>query len=70
MTLFTGFEREAKECRWCGGMATLNTVCPASIGCSVCGAKPGSPCKRPSGHRAMTWHKPRIVQAESMEATP
>lgn len=40
---------------------------PRSVECSTCHAKPGSPCKRPSGHTVFGggFHAPRIALFES-----
>ncbi len=53
-----------ERCATCGGMAIVGTTCPKSIACPRCGAGPGSVCKRPSGHEAMTVHHARIILAE------
>lgn len=55
-----------KQCEWCGGDADPNTVCPKSIECPDCHAQPGSPCKRPSGHKAARLHMARVEKAEAM----
>lgn len=39
------------RCEWCGGEVSEDEgPCPRSFACPSCGAKPGSPCRRPSGH--------------------
>jgi len=39
---------------------------PKDVECPTCYAKPGSPCKRPSGHTVFGggFHVPRIKKAE------
>jgi hypothetical protein len=54
-----------ETCEWCGGEADPRTTCPRSIECPHCHAGPGSPCRRPSGHRASRLHAARIELAES-----
>lgn len=51
-------------CPYCGGWAANGTTCPRSVECPSCHAAPGSPCKRPSGHRAARLHTPRVELAE------
>lgn len=58
----------AARCEWCGGEALEGTTCPRSITCPTCGAGAGSPCRRPSGHRAMVLHVERIRAAEGEPA--
>jgi hypothetical protein len=36
-----------------------------AVACPSCHAPAGSPCKRPSGHRAMNPHAPRVRAAEA-----
>lgn len=55
------------ECIWCGGQALAETTCPASINCPRCKARPGSRCRRPSGHAAMTLHRERWELAEAID---
>jgi hypothetical protein len=38
--------------------------CPLAVTCPVCHQGDRRWCKRPSGHKAMTLHKPRIELAE------
>lgn len=45
-------------CRWCG-----ESPCPHDFVCVTCGAKPGTHCKRPSGHKAWTPHVARYQLA-------
>lgn len=51
-------------CLYCGAEADVTTTCPRAVECPDCGAKPGSPCVRPSGHRADELHKARVKLAE------
>jgi hypothetical protein len=53
-------------CEWCGAEAATG-VCPKSLTCPDCKAKPGASCKRPSGHRCDT-HASRYLLAESVDA--
>jgi hypothetical protein len=55
-------------CDYCGGDAIEGSTCPRAIPCSTCHASAGSPCYRPSGHRAMTLHAERIAAAEELDA--
>lgn len=61
--LFTNDTLGGQPCAWCGSESAVG-VCPKSIACQRCGAGPGSPCRRPSGHRAAELHADRIRQAE------
>lgn len=45
-------------CRWCG-----ESPCPHDFECPTCHAKPGTHCKRPSGHKAWSPHVARYVLA-------
>jgi hypothetical protein len=47
------------KCKWCKGVSR-GDVCPRSLECPSCSAKPGASCVRPSGHRAAEIHKDRI----------
>lgn len=54
---------EQRECEWCGGIVDDGAPpCPRSFACPSCGAPPGSPCKRPSGH-ACQIHVGRLALA-------
>lgn len=53
-----------EPCEWCGVDAIAGTTCPRAVTCPDCSAPPGSPCKRPSGHKAMTLHMSRVLLAE------
>jgi hypothetical protein len=55
-------------CPWCGGEADPTTTCPKSLTCPTCHAGPGSPCVRPSGHRAAQLHAQRIDGAVLRDA--
>ncbi|PYO40131.1 MAG: hypothetical protein DMD33_18780 [Gemmatimonadetes bacterium] len=55
------------KCKTCGSYALAGTVCPRSLACPHCKAEPGSPCKRPSGHRAATIHAGRYHAAETID---
>jgi hypothetical protein len=55
-------------CEWCDGDALPGSTCPRSLTCPTCGAEPGSPCKRPSGHRAAVLHAARVDHAERRDA--
>lgn len=55
-------------CEWCGNDVTDGSTCARSLTCPDCGAKPGTPCKRPSGHTADTLHMARIHAAEAKDA--
>lgn len=57
-------------CEWCGSEADVTTTCPRSIECPDCKAPPGSPCKRPSGHRAAQLHAARVRTAEALPPKP
>lgn len=54
-------------CEWCGGLDTEGT-CPWSLACPDCHAKPGTRCKRPSGHEADRLHMARVRLAEAGQA--
>lgn len=54
-------------CEWCGGDARVGTTCPRGITCPTCKAPAGSPCTRPSGHRAAVLHAARIHTAETRD---
>lgn len=56
------------KCAVCGGWAVDGSMCPQSIECPTCGAQPGRPCKRPSGHRAQQLHQLRWLEAEAIDA--
>jgi hypothetical protein len=59
---------ELDPCPYCGSDEyDPATTCPKSIACPTCKAEPGQSCRRPSGHRAMTLHAPRIAAAESTD---
>lgn len=55
-------------CPHCGGDADPASTCPRAVACPHCGAAPGAPCRRPSGHRAMTLHADRWRHAEERDA--
>lgn len=51
-------------CEWCGATVSADEgPCPKSFECPTCYAKPGSPCMRPSGHRADRLHADRLALA-------
>lgn len=54
-----------QPCEWCGSDEAVG-VCPKSIECPRCGAKPGRRCRRPSDHLAPELHADRINKAEEM----
>jgi hypothetical protein len=55
-------------CPWCGSTEWDGiTVCPRSQRCPTCKAKPGAPCKRPSGHTAARLHVDRVKVAERLD---
>jgi hypothetical protein len=54
------------RCEWCGGTVDAWSVCPSSITFPECGARPGTPCVRPSGHRA-EMHAARVQSAEDVD---
>jgi endogenous inhibitor of DNA gyrase (YacG/DUF329 family) len=56
----------AVDCEWCGGAITDGSTCPRSLPCS-CGAKPGGPCYRPSGHKAPELHGERVQAAQALD---
>jgi hypothetical protein len=58
---------ELVECEWCGGLADPYSTCPRSLECPDCHARPGSPCKRPSGHKASRLHAARAAAAEAID---
>lgn len=64
---FLNIGKEAEPCPYCGGIALIGTTCPKSLTCRTCQAKPGSPCMRPSGHKAMRLHVDRINDAERID---
>lgn len=63
-----------RHCEWCDGQVAEDAgPCPYSFECPTCGAKPGSKCKRPSGHEAAEVHRARIDlehAAKDAERTP
>jgi hypothetical protein len=63
--LYAGRPRE--RCRWCGAEAVAGSVCPRSLACPACGARPGRRCKRPSEHDAAEMHAARWQAAERMD---
>jgi hypothetical protein len=54
-------------CPWCGNNAALGSVCPRSVVCPTCRAKPGQRCKRPSQHDAAEMHVDRWKAAEALD---
>lgn len=51
------------KCVWCGADVSGDEgPCPRSFECPTCKAKPGSPCRRPSGHNC-TMHAGRLALA-------
>lgn len=58
-------ERVAEPCEFCGADCELG-VCPKSIVCPTCRAKPGQRCRRPSEHSGpmVAIHATRIEAAE------
>lgn len=54
-------------CQWCGGDAIAGSTCPRSLACPDCRQPAGSPCRRPSDHRADTLHASRIRAAEQLD---
>ena len=54
-------------CPHCGGEAVPGSTCPRACLCPTCGARPGSPCRRPSDHRADGMHAARIHFAEDLD---
>ncbi len=54
------------KCSWCNGV-TRGDVCPKSLDCDTCGAKPGSNCKRPSGHKASALHNARVLKGYAID---
>lgn len=61
--------REQGLCEWCPGEADPRSVCPWSLTCPTCAAKPGQRCRRPSGHAGqfVPMHAPRYQEAERMD---
>lgn len=56
------------SCSWCGSATVVDgSVCPRSIACPACHARPGTRCKRPSGHEA-AMHTDRWRRAEALDA--
>jgi hypothetical protein len=55
-----------RKCEWCNGL-TRGDVCPKSLECSTCFAKPGLNCKRPSGHSASAIHSARVKAAYAID---
>lgn len=55
-------------CDWCGADAVAGSVCPWSIRCPECRARPGAKCVRPSGHGAAKMHAARWEASEAMDA--
>ena len=56
------------KCKWCDGV-TRGDICPRSLDCPTCAAKPGASCKRPSGHRASELHAQRLNKAYALDDT-
>lgn len=56
-----------EPCSYCGGEADPSSTCPRAVECPTCGAGAGSPCRRPSGHRAASLHVSRISVAEELD---
>lgn len=57
------------ECAVCGSKrAVEGSMCPWTIACPLCKAKPGVRCKRPSGHEASHLHAERWEEAEAIDA--
>lgn len=54
-------------CIPCDTLVAEGSTCPQAVPCRTCFAEPGSLCKRPSGHQAMTLHKSRWVDAERLD---
>jgi hypothetical protein len=54
------------KCNWCDGV-TRGDVCPKSLECETCNAKPGNNCKRPSGHKASALHNSRIKKGYAID---
>jgi hypothetical protein len=55
-------------CDFCAGDAIEGSTCPRALPCPTCHAGAGSPCYRPSGHRAMSLHAERVAAAEELDA--
>ena len=51
----------------CGCNPGARGTCPHSVACPRCKARPGRPCKRPSGH-ACEMHAERYRQTEMEDA--
>jgi hypothetical protein len=60
-------ERPRVPCSWCGANAAEGSVCPWSLSCPTCRARPGIRCKRPSGHDAAAMHADRWKAAEAID---
>ena len=56
----------ARPCGHCGA-STVGETCPWSLRCPGCGAGPGSPCRRPSGHNAAELHTGRVAAAAEID---
>lgn len=57
------------DCGTCPG-AQLGETCPRAVTCPTCGATPGRPCRRPSGHDIATpgrVHDTRSTAAEAVD---
>ncbi len=56
-------------CPWCKcNPVHPDAVCPWSLTCPTCQARPGGRCKRPSGHDAANMHADRYLLAERLDA--
>lgn len=59
-----------ETCPWCGGEVPaggFTETCPRSVACPTCDSGPGSPCYRPSGHRAPQLHATRLDAAAALD---
>ncbi len=54
------------KCSCCNGV-TRGDVCPKSLDCDTCKAKPGHNCKRPSGHQASALHNARVQKGYAID---
>lgn len=54
--------------RFCGGVVIPGSLCPQAFIFPLCDAKPGIPCRHPSGHTDM--HPERWQRAEDRDVPP
>jgi hypothetical protein len=50
-------------CTWCGEPALADSICPSTVACPRCDARPGERCRLPNGHATRLHRERRALAA-------